>query len=253
MVLKPSREPILEQYAAELVAKYGFTIIADAKNRRGYFELSDHGLSFVIPARNLNTKFDFTDATSYYRQLRGNKQQALAKAVGANKQRAQLTVIDLSAGAGQDGYALACLGIKVTMLERNLAVVALLQDALKRARAHLPTAAIAANIKLIHSDAKSYLSRNQKQLKTCVLYFDPMYPKRQKSAQVKQKSQLLQQLVGKDEDAATTLEAALAVKPVRVVVKRPKSATHLGDYKPDFVISSKNTRYDIYSFYKSGE
>jgi 16S rRNA (guanine1516-N2)-methyltransferase len=79
-----------------------------------------------------------------------------------------------------------------------------------------------------------------------IIYLDPMYPERKKSASVKKNMQLLQQLLGKDEDTSELLEVALLTARKRVVVKRPKSANPVTDKKPTYQVSSKNTRYDIY-------
>jgi 16S rRNA (guanine1516-N2)-methyltransferase len=79
-----------------------------------------------------------------------------------------------------------------------------------------------------------------------VIYIDPMYPEKKKSALVKKDMQILQRLLGKDEQADQLLKTALRHSGKRVVVKRPIHAEPVGDIKPDTSISSKKTRYDIY-------
>jgi 16S rRNA (guanine1516-N2)-methyltransferase len=73
-----------------------------------------------------------------------------------------------------------------------------------------------------------------------------MYPERKKSALVKKDMQILQHLLGKDENAEALLKTALEYAGKRVVVKRPVHAETVGNIKPDTSISSKKTRYDIY-------
>ena len=79
-----------------------------------------------------------------------------------------------------------------------------------------------------------------------MIYIDPMYPSRAKSALVKKEMQLLHQIIGPDTDNDSLLTIALDVALKRVVVKRPKTAQPLTKQKPSSFIESKNTRYDIY-------
>ena len=79
-----------------------------------------------------------------------------------------------------------------------------------------------------------------------VVYLDPMYPHRTKSALPKKEMRLFRLLVGPDDDAARLVAAARAVALRRVVVKRPAGAPFLGDVRPDGRLESKNTRYDLY-------
>jgi 16S rRNA (guanine1516-N2)-methyltransferase len=73
-----------------------------------------------------------------------------------------------------------------------------------------------------------------------------MYPERRKSARVKKNMQLLQQLLGQDQDTEQLLQAALHCARQRVVVKRPKGAEPIPGFKPTTRVESKKTRYDVY-------
>ena len=77
-----------------------------------------------------------------------------------------------------------------------------------------------------------------------------MYPHRKKSASVKKNMQILQRLLGKDEDTNQLLDISLKVAKKRVVVKRPKGASNLSSVKPTYQVNSKKTRYDIYIIQK---
>jgi 16S rRNA (guanine1516-N2)-methyltransferase len=79
-----------------------------------------------------------------------------------------------------------------------------------------------------------------------VIYLDPMYPERSKSVLAKKEMQMLQKLIGHEEDAEHLLTAALAAAGKRVVVKRPKTAPPLADSSPTHSLSGKTTRYDVY-------
>jgi 16S rRNA (guanine1516-N2)-methyltransferase len=79
-----------------------------------------------------------------------------------------------------------------------------------------------------------------------VIFLDPMYPHREKSALVKKEMRFIRLLAGDDQDSAALLKAALAKAKQRVVVKRPKLAPPLSGPEPSFTISSKKNRFDVY-------
>ena len=79
-----------------------------------------------------------------------------------------------------------------------------------------------------------------------VVYLDPMYPHKQKSALVKKEMRIFQYLVGADLDADQLLLPALQLATKRVVVKRPDYAPFLDEQKPHFSQTTKNHRFDVY-------
>jgi 16S rRNA (guanine1516-N2)-methyltransferase len=104
---------------------------------------------------------------------------------------------------------------------------------------------------LIETDAITWLRQCPESEHPDVVYLDPMYPHRTKSALVKKEMRLLRALVGDDEDTGELLQAALGCAIKRVVVKRPKGAppvmpTQTNSLRPSAAVESKNTRYDIY-------
>ena len=181
--------------------------------------------------------------TAHRRQFGGGRGQALAKAIGLKK-GATPTVIDATAGFGQDAFVLANLGCQIILLERNPLIATLLENALQRAQDNPEISDIIHRMTLQHVNSIDYL----KELKQApdVIYIDPMYPSRDKSALVKKEMRLLHELAGPDIDSEHLLSVARKVALKRVVIKRPKSALFIDDQKPDTSIESKNTRYDIY-------
>ena len=97
---------------------------------------------------------------------------------------------------------------------------------------------------LVLGDSKINLLANSKKFHT--VYLDPMYPHRTSSALNKQEMRVIRDLVGDDTDDDKLLELAFTTAQNRVVVKRPKRAEKLSDRIPSFVISMKNSRYDVY-------
>ena len=77
-----------------------------------------------------------------------------------------------------------------------------------------------------------------------VILLDPMFPERSKSALIKKKFQLLQQLESPCGNESDLLEAAMAVKPRKIVIKRPLKGPYLAGIKPSYSLSGKAIRYD---------
>lgn len=190
---------------------------------------------------------DFVSGKNQHRrQFGGGRGQPLAKAVGLKKGINPM-VIDATAGFGRDAFVFASLGCQVTMIEQQPLVAALLADAMQRAQTDAESAQIISRMQLHQGDATKFLASLSEAERPDVVYLDPMYPAREKSALVKKEMQLLHQLVGTDSNSAELLNIARNVALKRVTVKRPKGAEFFADQKPHVSIESKNTRYDIYT------
>jgi len=177
----------------------------------------------------------------------GGKGQTIAKAIGIKQGKTVPSVLDATAGLGKDSYVLACLGCSVTLVERSPIVAALVKDGIERASLNIEFTQIINNgFVLHHQDALTYIKAIEDD-KPDVIYLDPMYPEKKKSASVKKNMQLLQKLLGHDLDTDGVLTAALLKAGKRVVVKRPKGAPTLAIKKqPTLCYESKGTRYDVY-------
>jgi 16S rRNA (guanine1516-N2)-methyltransferase len=154
--------------------------------------------------------------------------------------------LDVTAGFGRDAFVLANLGCQVDMIERHPCIALLLDDALARAQRNPTISDIIARMSIYNADSADYLSSLDEARYPDVIYMDPMYPSREKSALVKKDMRLLHQLAGPDMDSEQLLTLARKVAKKRVVVKRPKSAPFIANAKPSTCIESKNTRYDVY-------
>ncbi|MDO6747132.1 class I SAM-dependent methyltransferase [Gilvimarinus sp. 1_MG-2023] len=187
-------------------------------------------------------------AVNHRRQFGGGKGQMIAKACGISA-HVMPRVLDATAGLGRDAFVLATLGCDVQLLERNPVVHALLQDGLSRAEisADATLAAIIGRMQLLEADARLFMTRASK---ADVVYLDPMFPERQKAAQVKKEMQAFHTLVGGDQDADELLQQALGLARYRVVVKRPRKAPNLADTPPSYTLEGKTSRFDIYALCK---
>ena len=184
-------------------------------------------------------------ATGYRRVSARSRRQPIARAIG--RRGGPITVVDATAGLGRDSFLLACLGCTVVAVERSPVLGALLRDGLVRAAAHRDHAlrAIVDRITLTVDDARRYLGNLDGDTVPDVVYLDPMYPERKKSALAKKEMRVCRQLVGGDEDAGELLEAARRVARRRVVVKRHASAPAL---TPGVAVryTGRSVRYDLY-------
>ncbi len=199
------------------------------------------------------TRVDFLDPSLNYRRSTFGKNQGLAKAVGLNK-HAPMHVVDATAGLGKDSFILASLGCSLTMLEKSPLIYCLLQDGLKRAEnfGGKDLAEIVSRMTLHQINALEWFSEIQKsqQERPHVIYLDPMFPPRNKSANVKKDMALLQEVLAYDVEIDELITAALECAKHRVVVKRPggKAASGLSStkLKPSFIVPGKSAHFEIY-------
>lgn len=198
------------------------------------------GLGIVDRAGRTLVMVDFLDPEITWRR-RGISlgTHPLARAVG--RTRPLPAVLDCTAGLGRDAFILACLGYYVTAVERSPVLHALLIDGLSRLRARDPEL-VADRLRIERGDARNRFDLNPPPQ---VVYIDPMFPQRRKSALVKQEMRILQRVVGDEEDGAVLLAAAREVATDRVVVKRPTDAPRLA---PDssYTVTARKVRWDVY-------
>ena len=155
-------------------------------------------------------------------------------------------ILDATAGMGQDSLLLAAAGFEVEMYEQNPVIAALLADCLERAGKNPALTEIICRMHLHEGDSIEAL-KNLK-FSPDVIYLDPMFPERQKSALVKKKFQMLHQLEVPCQDEAALLKAAVDARPFKVVVKRPLKGPNLAGMKPGYSLTGKAIRYDCFVF-----
>ena len=190
-------------------------------------------------------RVDFVEGAAAHRRVfGGGSGQMIAKAVGIT-QGVRPRVLDATAGLGKDAFVLAGLGCQMQLIERQPLVAALLEDGLARAAADAEVGPIVARMQLLPGNSIERM-RDWQGEPPQVIYLDPMFPHRDKSALVKKEMRVFRPLVGDDLDAPALLEAALALASHRVVVKRPRKAPIIDGPKPSHSLEGKSSRYDIY-------
>lgn len=159
---------------------------------------------------------------------RRGRPMAIARACGA---RPGLTVLDAMAGWGADGLALAAAGCAVTMTESHPMVFAMLVDLLERGAPH---------VRVELEDARRRIPAGFD-----VVYLDPMFEPRRKTALPGKPMQVLRDIVGRDApDAPAILALARRHARDRVVMKRHAHGRAVG--APDWRIPGRTVRFDVY-------
>lgn len=171
-----------------------------------------------------------------------SRKQVFPKAIGVHTKK----VIDTTAGLGADSAMLALMGYSVTSIEQSPILSILLRDGLHRAQQNQELSEALGN-RLAFYEANSIDALNNIGSPD-VVYLDPMFPpKRKKSALPSGNIQMLQKIVGYDnqEQAQLLFNSAMNVATNRVVVKRPNYAETFGN-NPAAIHKGKLVRYEVY-------
>ena len=205
-----------------------------------YLVVGETGAWLEMAGSQVHIAFD--SATMMHRR-RGGQNELLGRAVGVKASR-QPTVWDATGGLGRDAYVLADLGCRVTLCERVPVLAWLLQDAINAAMVsgHDRVRAAAERMTIRHQDSR------QLHVPACdVIYLDPMFPERKKSAAIKKEAAMLQRLVHPEDDAEVLWEWACRQPVSRIVVKRPLRAPVLGPRRPSHTLRGKSVRFDVFA------
>ena len=178
----------------------------------------------------------------------GKGSEAVCKAVLSNLDKP--IVFDATAGLGRESLILQSVGCKVYMFERNPIIWFLLHTALYSAQNNqsildslkngLPTLTNLGSF-------KDQVARGELLPSPDVIYYDPMFPQRQKSALVKKDMRVFHELVGFDEDTTEYANFLLTKAKHHLVVKRPSNEEPLKlDLRCSSQVSGKACRFDCY-------
>ncbi len=181
--------------------------------------------------------FDFSADLHYHQhQHYALSREPLAKALGIVGHHQKL-IWDATCGTAKDSLLISHFGAKLLAFERHPAVYLLLTDAKKRS---------AVNFDIIFADVSKMEISSER---PAVIYYDPMYPEKKKSALARKEMRIFKEIVGDDPDSPEFLEWALTVATERVVVKRALHAKPIRE-NPSASYKGKSTRYDMYKIFK---
>ena len=168
------------------------------------------------------------------RKARGGRKIALARACDVST---GMSVLDALAGWGVDGLVLARLGCKVTMVESNPTVFAMLSDFTDRFTAERMGEASCRLGDGTDAFAEGF----------DVIYLDPMFDVHPTGALPDKRMQYLSQIVDRvmdEHELVELLDAARRHANNRVVLKRRARAPFIA--VPDWQITAKTVRFDVY-------
>ena len=174
------------------------------------------------------------------------QREMLVKAARIKGQEMPQTLVDATAGFGEDSLILAAAGFQVRLYEFDEIIAALLQDCMDRAREIPELMEAVGRMELVCGD--SVQGMRSLDYKPDIVLLDPMFPARQKSALIKKKFQLIQRLESPCSTEMDLLEAAMAADPKRIVIKRPLKGPYLAEKKPSYSLDGKAIRYDCFVF-----
>lgn len=230
--------------AAAYAQRFGLILSGRLPENGLYLYVDNNGVALCKYGEKGRVCVDFVGGAAQYRRTKGGG-ELIARAVNHTTSP---VVWDFTGGLGRDSFVLASLSLQVTIWERHPVAACLLADGLYRASLHDDTADIAARLTLIHADALQHAdARTSAYPKPDVVYLDPMYPERRKSAAVKKEMGYFHELVGlcPDNDLPL-LETARRLAKKRIVVKRPRLGEPLGGVAPAYQYQGKSTRFDVY-------
>lgn len=190
---------------------------------------------------------DFTKMSKRLKQS-NLERELLVKAVRIKSLSRPLVVMDATAGLGEDSLLIAAAGHRVYLYESDETIGALLEDAHRRALEDENLKPIAERMTINIGDSIQAMSHLD--FEPDVIYLDPMFPKREKSAEVKKKFQLIHGLEEPCTNEQEMLNAAINANPRKIVIKRPVKGPFLADRKPDYSVTGNSVRYDCIVFAK---
>ncbi len=173
------------------------------------------------------------------------KKEALARALGL-KSKTRPIIVDATGGLARDSFLIAALGFELTLLERSPIVYTLINDGIKRAKQDPASHDAINRLRTVQTDAIIWLNQLKDQDKPDIIYLDPMFPLKKKSALSKKEMLIFHDIVGNDQDADSLLSTALTCATKRVVVKRPRLSEGLASRAPSFSLSGSSCRFDVY-------
>lgn len=201
--------------------------------------LSD-GVLFLQDAQNPKLKacVDFLKGRLAHRSQQHINGENLVKACRI-KGKQHVTILDATCGFGKDAFLLSCAGFQVQAAESHPVVSALLKDAILRMQ-H----ATGDKPFTLHSSWAQSITFNTP---IQVIYLDPMFPEREKSAAVKKDMQLFHRLHSESAQEIERLFSwAMSLASNKVVIKRPAKSNIVTTNPPTYQIKGKACRFDVY-------
>ena len=170
------------------------------------------------------------------------RKESIVKAAMIKRKTKGLTIIDATAGLGEDSFILAAAGFNVVLFEKNNVIFELLKNAYERCAKDDGTTEILDRMKLINGNSIEMLRSIDS--RPNIVFLDPMFPQRRKNGKIKKKFQLLQQLEEPCDNENALLDAAIVAHPDKIIIKRPEHGEYFAGIRPSYSIKGDTIRYD---------
>ena len=233
-------------HAQQLSESLNIPLISDPQGYHVFFNLTPNHLELIALEEDgkkpCSLRVDFTTFKNLHR-IKNPHKELLIQAIKIRK-KIPCTVVDATGGLGRDAFLLAAAGCEVDVFEQNSFIGALLADGLKRAALTPQTAHIGNRIRLHIQNTVKHIG--ELPVAPEVVYLDPMFPERAKSAKVKQNLRILRYIEGDQGKEQALFAAAWNIKPRKIVVKRPLKSIPLCEIPPTYTLKGKAIRFDVY-------
>ena len=205
------------------------------KLKEPYLEIAEE--SKLYANKGFLTNLYHTDQFSR-RIANYQREKHLKKAIGF-KSSISKKILDGTGGLGHDAFILALLGQEVTIIEKNIGLCILIEEAIN----NLPDISyfnLAKNkISIVNGDSREYFDQIQD---FDVIYLDPMFNSTKKIARTKSLSFIDAYL----SDYDNPLDDFLAANYKRIVIKRELKAPYGNLIEPTVSFRGSSIRFDVY-------
>ena len=205
------------------------------KLKEPYLEIAEESKLYANNGflTNLYHKDQFSRRIANYQ-----REKHLKKAIGF-KSSISKKILDGTGGLGHDAFILALLGQEVTIIEKNIGLCILVEEAIN----NLPDISyfnLAKNkISIVNGDSREYFDQIQD---FDVIYLDPMFNSTKNIARTRSLSFINEYL----SDYDNPLDDFLAANYKRIVIKKELKASYGNLIEPTVSFRGSSIRFDVY-------
>lgn len=211
-----------------------------------FFLIDQNGKKALVSRKHPEFKpffIDFLSGNYFHIFQKGiSKKDPLARALGIKSEA--LKILDLTAGWLKDTWMMLVLGCKVTSCEKNPIVYELVQSALDQAKNFGDYKEIFSRLTFLQEDSEKFIDKNNLS-DWDVIFLDPMFPEKNKTALSGKEMQILQDLISTEDHGEALLAKVLQNKAKRTIIKRPRHSHDLV-HGVTFRTEGKASRFDVY-------
>ena len=206
------------------------------KLKEPYLEIAEESKLYANKGflTNLYHKDQFSRRIANYQ-----REKHLKKAIGF-KSSISKKILDGTGGLGHDAFIFALLGQEVTIVEKNIGLCILIEEAIN----NLPDTSYFNSAKdkitILNGDSRKYLDQIQD---FDVIYLDPMFNSTKNIARTKN----LSFINGYLEDYDNPLDDFLSTDYKRVVIKKELKAPYGNLKEPTVSFKGASIRFDVYT------